>query len=71
MLSAMLWYAMVWYDEWDSMRLYANVWNFNAMLWNVHAMLWGFNVMLCYGVCSKIYDWTDCNCLSGEANTYI
>lgn len=33
-------YAMVWYDEWDSMRLY-------AILWDSNAMLWAFNAMLC------------------------
>lgn len=44
MLYAVLWYAMVWYDEWDPMRLYAIVWDSNAMLWD-------FNDMLCYGVC--------------------
>lgn len=40
MLYAMLWYTMVWYDEWDSMRLY-------AILWDSNAMLWAFNAMLC------------------------
>ena len=53
MLYAMLWYAMVWYDECDSMRLYAMVWDSNAMLWD-------FNAILCYGVCCKRYAWTDC-----------
>ena len=56
----MLWYAMVWYDECDSMRLYAMVWDSNAMLWDFNAMLWDFNAMLCYGVCCKRYAWTDC-----------
>ena len=61
MLYAMLWYAMVWYDECDSMRLYAMVWDSNAMLWDFNAMLWDFNAMLCYGVCCKRYAWTDCS----------
>ena len=51
---------MVWYDECDSMRLYAMVWDSNAMLWDFNAMLWDFNAMLCYGVCCKRYTWTDC-----------
>ena len=37
---------MVCCDEWDSMRLYAMVCDFNAMV--------------CYGVYCKRYTWTDC-----------
>lgn len=41
MLYASLCFAMVhvWYDEWDSMRLYALVWDSNAKLWDSNAML--------------------------------
>lgn len=56
MLYVMLWYAWVWYDEWESMRLYAVVWYFNAMVWNSNAMLgYVFKYYVCYayGVCYK------------------
>lgn len=51
---------MIWYDEWDSKRLYAMVWNSNAMLWDFNVMLWDVNAMLCYCVYCKIYAWHDC-----------
>lgn len=43
MFYAMLWYVIVWYDESDSMRL-------SAMVWDSSAMLWDFNAWQCYGV---------------------
>lgn len=36
----MLWYVMIWYDERESMRMYAMVWNSNAMLWDFKAMVY-------------------------------
>lgn len=60
MLYAMLWYAMVWYDEWESVKLYAMVWDYNALVWDSNAMLWNFNAMPCYGVCCKRYAWNGC-----------
>lgn len=57
---------MVWYDGCDSMRLYATVWDSNAMEWYSNAMVWTFdafvwefNALLCYDVVKK-YAWTDC-----------
>lgn len=38
MLYVMLWYDMVWYDEWYSTRLIAVVWNSNAIVWDFNAM---------------------------------
>lgn len=61
MLYAMLWYVMIWYDEWESMRLHAMIWDFNAMVWDSDAMLWYFNTMLCYDACCKGNVWTDCD----------
>lgn len=51
---------MVWHDEWESMRLYAMVWDSSAMVWHSNAMLWDFNDMLCYDVYSKRYALTYC-----------
>lgn len=45
---------MVWYKEWESMRLYAIVCDSNVMVWEL-------NGMLCYGVCCKRYTWPNCN----------
>lgn len=66
-MFVLLWYAIVWYDKKESMRLYAIVWNSNALVWDSNAMLWDSNViiwdlnaMLCCGVCCKTYAWTDC-----------
>lgn len=42
----MLWYALVWYNEWESFRLYDIVYDFTAMEWDSNAMVW-FNAMLC------------------------
>lgn len=53
MLYTMLWYVMVWYDEWEYMRLYPMLRDSDAMLWDSNDMLWNFNAMLCYGVCCK------------------
>lgn len=58
MLYAMLWYAMIWYDEWKSMTLYDMVYDYNAMVDDFNAMLWNLNAMLSYAVCFKRYDWT-------------
>lgn len=46
--------AKVWYVEWKSIRLYAMV----GIRFLYYAM--NFTAMLCYGVCCKRYDWTDC-----------
>lgn len=50
MFYAVLWYAMVWYDEWESMRLYAIVWYFIAMVWDSNAMLWYLNATCSYAM---------------------
>lgn len=60
MLYTMIWYVMVWYDEWEYMRLYPMLRDSDAMLWDSNDMLWNFNAMLRYGVCCKKYAWTDC-----------
>lgn len=65
-MNAMLWCAMVCYDEWVSMRLYDMVWLSNDMVWDSNAIVWNFNAMprefnamLCYSVCCKRYACTD------------
>lgn len=37
---------MVWFDKWECIRLYAMVWDLNAIVWDS-------NDMLCDGVCCK------------------
>lgn len=64
-LYAMIWdsSAKVWYSIamlWDSNVM---VWDSNVMVWYSNAMLWDIDAMLCYGVCCKRYDWTDCICI--------
>lgn len=56
MLYGMLCYAMVWYDEWESMRLHAIVWDSYAMVWDSNAIIWNFNVMLCYAIVYVVTD---------------
>lgn len=53
MLYDMLCYPMkkrIWLN---AMKLYAMVWDSNAMVWN-------FTSLLCYWVCCKKYAWTEC-----------
>lgn len=38
-LYTMQWYAVVWYEEWKSMRLYAMIGDSNDMLWDLNAMI--------------------------------
>lgn len=42
------------------MRVYATVWDWNAIVWNSIAMVWDLNAMLNYSVSCKIYAKTDC-----------
>lgn len=54
-------YALVWYDEWKSLRLYAIFSDSKAMVWDLNTMLWDFNSMLCYAdVCCQRYACNDC-----------
>lgn len=50
-------YDMVWYDEWEYLRLFAMVCYSNAVEWYSNSMLGNFNAMLC---CER-YTWSDCN----------
>lgn len=59
MLYAMLSYVMVWYNVWESMRLYAVVCDSSTIEWDSNAMLCNSNAMLWYGVFCKEYSWTD------------
>lgn len=48
----MLWYAMVLYENWEPMILYAMVWDSNAMEWD-------FNAMLCCAMTYVVKDMPD------------
>lgn len=56
LLNAMLWYAMVRYDEWKCKDM---LWESNFKIWDFNAMVCDFNDVLCYGVCCKRYAWID------------
>lgn len=60
MFYAMLWYNIVWYDKWESMGLYAMVWDSKVMVWHLNAMIWYLNATLCYDVYYKRYALTYC-----------
>lgn len=53
----MLYYGMLWYDEWNSMRLNI-VWDSNAMLKDFNDII--LESVLWSGVCYRKYAWTDC-----------
>lgn len=52
---------MVWFDEWEFMKLYVMGWDFYVLVWEFNVMFWDFNIVLIYGVCCKIYVRFDCN----------
>lgn len=72
-LCCIICFGLIWYDEWNYMRLYSMVLDFDAMLWYVNAMLWDSIAMLhqCHGVCCKRYAWADCsNIYQAEERNY-
>lgn len=53
----MLWYAMGW--DSNAMLLDYMLWDEIPMLWYSNAILWYSSDKLCYGLCCKLYAWTE------------